>query len=56
VEIVGVTSGLFILVHWYSGVLDEESISLRSEKIIHPRELINDDRAIAEDTWIELKS
>jgi hypothetical protein len=55
VDIVGLTKSLSIIVHWYSGSVDDESISLKSESEISTYDLINDDLAVAEDTLITLK-
>jgi hypothetical protein len=55
VEIVGITKSLSIIVHWYSGSVDDESISLGSESEISAYDLINDDLAVAEDILITLK-
>ena len=54
-DIVRLTNSLFIVVHWYSGAIDEESISIKSESEIHAHDLINDDGAVTEDTWVALK-
>ena len=50
------TDSLYIVVHWYSAEIDEESIPIKSESEIRTHDLINDDGAIIEDTWIKLKS
>lgn len=54
-DIVHLTSSLFIVVHWYASGIDEETIPLMSEKVVSTRELIHNDRAVVEDTWVALK-
>ena len=55
VDIVGITKSLLIIVHWYSGLVDEEHVTIKSESEISTYDIINDDFAVAEDTLVTLK-
>jgi len=51
-----VTEQISLLVHWYSGSPDEENVEPVSQSSINADELIRNDRAVAEDHLLTVKS